>query len=1590
LNEKPFQPQQARRVADVLAPFQLVREEAPAGYDAMEQFLVANWQAREGDGRHGVTGFKPSQRAAMEAICERAAHVLVSLPTGEGKSVLFQVPALCRGLRNRRLTLVLSPLKALMRDQVERLHKQGFAESADYLSSDRSEGEMTEVIQGVLDHRIVLLYVAPERLRSRVFLDVLDKRMQADGGLEHVVVDETHCVNQWGFEFRPDYFHALTVLFEKCRTAERATATPFLLLSATVTASDRARLETILSGAPTEQPALPLLRRPDSFSNPLRSHIGVEARRVRGNLYSEKEFNNALAERLPMIRQAIDDAQRNRSRTGQRSAVIVFVNSRNHAERVAQQLAKAAGCQVDYYHAGLDGGTREEIYTRFLDGELDVLVATKAFGMGMDIPDIHWVVHLSPPSYLEDYLQEVGRIGRGAKERERAELSKLSALLLFSDADFEHIRSMRARHALSFPAVQSTYQQIRQNAYVVEGGRVAIVPHEGYETARRAGAKTPAARRAEATRVRMALYWLERAERLRLCGSVPDLVTVTVYPEVLQRLATQENEQGEVAKLILQVDDSASIGNDGGAARPGNMDWTPPGASRASGGGLLEGAFQVMGRLFSSLASSVGLTLGGPEKSSPPGLNAGAGRLGGSSLSYGTHSSKLVVLNLSQIRYRSGKLKAVSDVLASLSDLEKGGALLMEREVQVAPRRLAKEGVEKTTALFDYVDGAVAELIRRLSATGRLDFTPSELVEHFEALNTTEELRRSYERAFINGFRHLARASGVKLRQTVQAGETVLWHAMLPEAKRRDADVRRTQIRRGAQALFGVCVSKQSVPLSGLIDSVRSNSSSRRFRTADLKATAGLLSAMNLMSISSDLVPLSHVVALSNDAVELDGESQLWQELNGVNDFAEARNLAMELFANVPSEAHSTFIEGYFGTPGARELRVFLEKQLGEIGRDGTEDVSSVLADLQEKLRATKVQEFFDVLKESEEPAQWEVVSKPYDRHLLVNAGPGAGKTFVLVGRIAHLIREQRIDPSEIVVLAFNRAVVFEIRRRIRALFKSLGYAAYASRLRVATFHSFAISHLSRIDGFETTKSNMNEVLAVFADRMRNDSAFRQLVAGGVRSILVDEFQDATDNVYSILHWLHDGSGGRAGIMAIGDDDQDILRWQRKTDRSVYEFSEQYFDRFVRDFGSEHVDRLVLGVNFRSGHAVVDRSQAFLADFFDRNRQSRRLKDSRLVPSQLAPQASWSRLDWRGHSWTEAVQETAGILRSNAAKPQESIAILCRSNADVADAHRQLVVVRPDLQIQGGSDLRVADLRHVALWLDHLRNVARDDDRELGDGCWHELFEAFATTTRVPEILHPETSDIKLKGLWELCRQERAFPHLSSLIRFAEEMRTDDMLRLTGADKPRAVVSTLHKVKGLEFDNVIILPSTLPFGGKGAGAADDLASDAAEEARLLYVGMTRAKRHLSFFIGDREYHWAKRVPSCFAGEAMDGSVLVGSMEDVALGWAMQKNAFNKDPEASQRYIESEVAVGDEILLGGVGGGAFKAFMHRSGSGRMTQVGFLARKHGAGGPQASLKVSAVVRFQPDTMDDSITECVRARGWGYAVLVSGRLR
>lgn len=1578
LGGETFSELEADRLRVALDDLQISREVAPSDFDSMEQFLVSNWKPVSGGSGDDVKGFKPTQRDAIDAIRTRENDVLITLPTGEGKSVLFQVPALCRGLKNRRLTLVLSPLKALMRDQVEALCGLGFADSVDYMSSDRPPHEMAEVIQGVLDHRIVLLYVAPERLRSDTFINMLRQRFESDGGLEYAVVDETHCVNQWGYEFRPDYFHAMEVLLKEFRVGDNADQTPLLLLSATITSSDKEQLTKLLArGHRPDLPAKPLVVHPKAFSHPLRSHIQVQPERVKGRINDRSGFELALKERLPLITQVIDQAIANRDATNQRSAVLVFVSKREHAEKVARKLSYRFGGRVDYFHAGLDAATREEIYQRFRAKQLDILVATKAFGMGMDIPDIHWVVHLSPPAFLEDYLQEVGRMGRGEQERKSAGLSRLSAALLFSGDDFESLRNQRARGALRLPFIKDQLSLIAENVHELNGQFMALVPQEGFDPP-----SHPAARRGEATKLRLALYWLERAGLVKLRGSVPNLLPISIDRPVLEKMAEGKDQLGKVAKLILEV------ANTGGLPDP-----------TSSGGRVQPSAGGLLASVLEAIADLVGIFVGASRKPLTK-VNAPGGQ---KVVSAAPPVENHVILNLPQLMTRC-VLASLSEVVGILVDIETRGGLHLQRSLQFAERSLAREPKQQIEHLFSAVGRAARRLTRKLANDGVHCFVPQELFEADELAAADPKKAEAYRRAANRGVVALARLSGVRIRQVTEPEQEVRWEAKLAPSNQEAAHGSQGRTLGIATSVFDQLLKKldhgrDEVSLAELVEASRRGHPKGRYRASDLRRALNLLSSLNLMSMSSELLPQSYILTVDDPNATLDENDDLWKELDEVNLLAERRNDAMEVFANLPVEAQSQFIEGYFAQSTSKELEAFLVTQLGNIESEADGQVSTFIHDKRAQLRAEEVEKFFKRYRDSEEPNQWLAICHPYNEHLLVNAGPGAGKTSVLVGRIVHLIREQHVAPNEIIVLAFNRAVVFEIKQRIRELFQTLGYGSYVKRVRVYTFHAFAALHLNSLDDGGYTFDGKDKLLPTFAQKLQRDPMFRQQVVGACRCILVDEFQDVTEDIYTLIQQLHLGSDQQAGVMVIGDDDQDILRWNRQEN----EFSEIYFNRFQMDFVKPALSELLLKVNFRSGAKIVEMSQKMISLLLTGNAQSQRLKDTTLLPSQAKSlKSDVDRFESSQESWDETISKAVEKCIAFADDDNRSLAILCKSNAEVAVLRQKLLPFVPDLTVQSNNNFRVAALRHVGLWLDILKAQSERENSPLDETLKEKCIKLFHSQHVIPEARHPNSSDVKLDELWDLCFREQSYPHISDLVRFLEYLKTDELARMlsSGGRRSERLISTIHKVKGREFDRVVVMPSCadFPFSGdhseqKRKKDSAALAMACAEEARLLYVGMTRAKEHLTYYVGRRECAWRDSPPQLFGGCQVHGLILQGSHKEVRLGWACTKNdRFNHKPDACQNYIERHVRVGDAISVGGF---TNMSLFHRNAAGEQRQVGYLAEKFGPGSTNSSLVVSAVVRWKPDVkstgdFDANIAPTVRQRGWGYVVLVSGQLR
>ena len=368
----------------------MISEGAPTGLD-LERALA----------RLGYAAFRPGQREAIETLIERGRLLLVA-PTGGGKSLTYQLPAtLLRGT-----TLVVSPLVSLMADQVQALAARGVA--ATFLASTLDAGEMRRRMARMAAGRLHLVYVAPERLTFPGFRGLL-----RDLDCPLVAVDEAHCISEWGHDFRPEYLEIGGLLAE----LEHARA-----LACTATATPVVRdeiLERLGLGPETPQ----IVR---GFARP---NLSLRALEIGSDRERPRAVDAALAE-------ALGGPGRGRG------TAIVYTPTRKQAEQEGERLL-GRGWRARVYHAGLGAAARESAQRDFAEGGAEVVVATNAFGMGIDRPDVRAVIHLGPPGSIEAYYQEVGRAGRDGADA--------LGLLLVSGRDLPLRRALLERSTDGVP-----------------------------------------------------------------------------------------------------------------------------------------------------------------------------------------------------------------------------------------------------------------------------------------------------------------------------------------------------------------------------------------------------------------------------------------------------------------------------------------------------------------------------------------------------------------------------------------------------------------------------------------------------------------------------------------------------------------------------------------------------------------------------------------------------------------------------------------------------------------------------------------------------------------------------------------------------------------------------------------------------------------------------------------------------------------------------------------------------------------------------------------------------------------------------------
>ena len=1093
----------------------------------------------------GVGDFRPEPRGAdgvplQRAIVESAMQgeaVLGILPTGTGKSLCYQIPALSRHDKTGALTVVVSPLVALMADQVAGLEARGIG-SAAALNGLLSMPERADVLDRVRLGDVAILVVSPEQLRGRSLRNALAQR--EIGGW---VLDEAHCLSKWGHDFRTDYRYVARYIRE--RAGEHEPLPPLLCLTAT------AKPEVVADIV-------------DHFARRLKLSLRVfDGGASRTNL----SFHVVPTDR-PGKPAHVDQLLRVDLQPGGAGGAIVYRSSRAATEELAEALRSlgwAAGC----FHAGLSPERKKDAQQRFIGGELQVMVATNAFGMGIDKPDVRLVIHADTPGSLENYLQEAGRAGR---DRQAAR-----CVLLYAGDDVERQFGLSARSRLTQREIQAVLKAVRRidGRKRRDGGEIVVTAGELLAEERDGDFERDTA--TDDTRVRTAIAWLEEAALLAREENRVQVFASSLRVDSLeqagQRLAAARLDDRDRRALLAIVDLLISARPDEGISTDELM---------------LAARLEPL-RLRRALAELDRLGIVGNDTALTAFVHAGVERSSGK------------------------RLESASALEAALLDeLREAAPELAKNESSCLNLRLASQRL-KDAGHAQALPATLGRILRGIAADGRgeaggqgslrlrtLDAESMQLTLQREWA-TLEALSRRRRAAAERLLEHLIGALPAGARGTDLLAETTLGRLLAAI----ESDLLLKAETKDPQRLLD-----RALLWLHEMEVLRLNRGLTVFRPAMTLRLAGRddPAGRPRQFVKADFQPL---------------ELHYGEQVTQIHVMAEYAQRGLAAMADALRLAFD-----YFTLPRADFMLRWLPGREKELARQTTP----------ESWRA--------IVESLGNRAQQEIVTDDRVRQpsLLVLAGPGAGKTRVLVHRIAWLVRVKREAPQGILALAYNRHAAVQIRRRLAALLGDdargvtvLTCHALAMRLTGASFAGRA-----QQAGDDSFRQVLRDAVALLrGEGLPPDEADEQRtrLLAGFRWMLVDEYQDIGPEQYELIAALagrrqqperhagpggpggegasagrrdcglgdsrvdgDDGSGegagghaasafvpaaaddGRLSLFAVGDDDQNIYAFDGA--------SVEFIRRFEADYGAR---KAFLTDNYRSTAHIVAASNAVIA-----------------------------------------------------------------------------------------------------------------------------------------------------------------------------------------------------------------------------------------------------------------------------------------------------------------------------------------------------------------------------------------------------------
>ena len=1205
---------------------------------------------------------EPLQEQAAQAAVD-GKSLLAIFPTGGGKSLTFQLPALMEGRTQHGLTVVISPLQSLMKDQVDNLAEKGITDAVT-INGLLDPITRALAIQRVQNGEASLLYIAPEMLRSKTIEKILMARH-----VVRFVIDEAHCFSSWGQDFRVDYLYIGKFIQEYQQKKRCKYAIPVSCFTAT------AKQKVVQDIC-------------DYFKQTLNLDLELFASAAsRTNLRYSVLHTETDEEKYVILRKLV---------AGSDCPTIVYVSRTKRTQEIAAKLTRD-GYKALPFNGKMDADEKVANQDAFMNDEVRIIVATSAFGMGVDKKDIGLVVHYDISDSLENYVQEAGRAGRDPGLNARC-------YVLYNDRDLDKHFILLNQSKLSISEIQQVWKAIKD---LTKQRRKLYC--SALEIARQAGWDDSVSD--IETRVRTALAALEQSGYLTRGNNVPHVyatgITVKDMEEARQRLSASllfDNEEKEKAvRVIKSLISKKYIAKAQDAEAESRIDY---------------------------LADILGL-------------------------------KKYDVISVVERMRQEGILADCKDISAYLTDAgdsERKSRILLDQfakleryilnhipdeSLRISCKQLNDNAMND--GIISSTEKKIRTLLYFLTITGYT--RKKEYVAHYMEISlqtdTDSIIKRFEKRLEICRFavewlyKFVAHDKDYSPDKAIQFSVVELFN----------------QIKSGAHSLFG---SFDSLQLEDVEEALLYLS-----KIGALKLEGGFLVIYNAMEIQR--------LKDSRSRYKLDDYHMLdefyKQKIQQIHIVGEYANLMVKDY-----NAALQYVRDYF----QMDYKKFVAKYFkGER-----------IKEIQRNLTPLKYKQLFERLSKR----QMEIISDKDSSCIVVAAGPGSGKTLVLVHKLASLLLLEDVKHEQLLMLTFSRAAATEFKQR---LMKLIGNAAHF--VEIKTFHSYCFDLLGRIGNLEEAKN----VVGKAADMIHQGEVEPNKI--GKTVLVIDEAQDMGSEEYALVKALMDNNEDMR-VIIVGDDDQNIYEFRGSNSRYMFQLSQSPHSRLIE-----------MTENYRSTRHLVN-----FANWFARN-INHRMKNMPIL--SMRTEDGW--VGVTRHSSENMYLPLANELIHQ--RREGTTCVLTQTNEEA-------VIMAAFLQNQGINSKLIQTMDGFRFWkMAEMRYFLKCIDKwvdtplipeKLWEKAKHETFSKYNETSSLTYV----------KRCIELFEQTNRTIYISDFKDFVYESSLEDFCDVTGAD---VVVSTIHKAKGREFDDVYMLITDNYLKHKN----DTL-------TRRYYVGITRAKKRL--------------------------------------------------------------------------------------------------------------------------------------------------